>query len=290
MTRPPVILIGMHRSGTTLVVRLLQQLGWFAGAYLDDNAEAWFFLRRNEWLLRRAGGSWDYPLPVATLLGDPGFREEVVTLFRCEVGSAAFREFVGRDGATPGAWGWKDPRNVFTLDVWREVYPRARVVYVRRHAIDVAHSLVVRHRRIRDAGDTVLTRWPLRSRLKAALSPLEFHNHFNLSARCTSLAGAFALWEDYAGAAEREFAACDGDKLVVDFESLLADPAATLAELAAFCGCEVDGAAVSTAVATIDRGKARAFAGDPELVAFHRSVRERPLMRELGYDAPVEAT
>lgn len=287
MARPPVILFGMHRSGTTLVVQLLQQLGFHAGAHLDENAEAWFFLRRNEWLLRRAGGAWDRPLAVKALLRDPDLRAQALEIFAAQTKTVAFRCFAS-DRARSGPWGWKDPRNVFTFDLWREIFPGARLVNVRRHGVDVAGSLVARHRRLRTDGDTVLRRWSLASRMKAALQPFEFLNHFSLSTRGATLDGAFDLWEEYVGEAEAVFAAFDGDKLAVDFEDLVRDSSARLRAIAAFCGCTTDEARLAAAVAAIDPRRARAFVRSPELVAFHARVRKRPLMRALGYDAVVE--
>lgn len=288
MTRPPVILFGMHRSGTTMVVQLLQRLGFFAGAHLDDNAEAWFFLRLNEWLLRRAGGAWDRPLAVKALLRDVDLRAAATAIFAEAVRSKAFARFVPDRRTLTSPWGWKDPRSVFTFDLWRQVFPGARLLNVRRHGVDVAGSLVARHRRLRADGETVLRRWSLASRMKAALQPFEFLNHFSLSARCTTLDGAFDLWEEYVGEAEAVFSAFDGDKLAVDFEELVHASRAKLREIAVFCGCSVDEARLIAAAETIDARRARAFARDPELVAFHARVRSRPLMRALGYDARAE--
>ncbi len=70
--RPPVIVAGMHRCGTTMLVRLLTRVGGFFGTRLDPNAEAFFFLRLNEGVLRRAGGAWDYPLSTVRYLEDAG--------------------------------------------------------------------------------------------------------------------------------------------------------------------------------------------------------------------------
>src|SRR5207237_1034384 len=61
--RDPVIFIGMHRSGTSMLGRLLEELGMFFGAYKDENNEALFFQDLNEWLLAQCGGRWDNPRP-----------------------------------------------------------------------------------------------------------------------------------------------------------------------------------------------------------------------------------
>ncbi len=31
------------------------------------------------------------------------------------------------------AWGWKDPRNTFTLPMWLSIFPKARVLHVLRN-------------------------------------------------------------------------------------------------------------------------------------------------------------
>ena len=40
---PPVIVIGMHRSGTSLLARLLRAGGVFMGAWRNNHDEAQFF-------------------------------------------------------------------------------------------------------------------------------------------------------------------------------------------------------------------------------------------------------
>ena len=59
--RDPVIFIGMHRSGTSMLGRLLEELGMFFGSLKDENNEALFFQDLNEWLLGQCGGRWDNP-------------------------------------------------------------------------------------------------------------------------------------------------------------------------------------------------------------------------------------
>ena len=61
--RPPIIVLGAHRSGTSALSRVLDELGVFVGSRLDSNHESWFFLRLNVWLLSRCGGRWDHPAP-----------------------------------------------------------------------------------------------------------------------------------------------------------------------------------------------------------------------------------
>src|SRR4051812_23444294 len=61
--RPPVILLGMHRSGTSLIARVLDQLGLFQGSELQEDHESVYFLDVNDTLMKRIGASWDNPSP-----------------------------------------------------------------------------------------------------------------------------------------------------------------------------------------------------------------------------------
>ncbi|MFG0317210.1 MAG: sulfotransferase [Planctomycetota bacterium JB042] len=284
--RPPLVLLGTHRSGTTLLVRLLRALGLFVGARLEANLEPWFFLRRNEWLLRRAGGAWDRPRPLRELLEDREFFAAAVERFASDVRGRAFREFTGGDrGALDGAWGWKDPRNVFTLDVWSAVFPGARAVHVTRHGVDVAASLLERTTRARARGDSVLRVWPLPNRIKAALSPYDFRNWYGQSARCRTLEGSFELWEESVDEAARALdrhRAAGLETLELSFESLVRAPADELGRVARFAGIDASAEALERATADVLAERGEAFRNDPRLVAFFETVRDRPAMRRRG--------
>ena len=57
----PIIVIGMHRSGSSLLVKVLQELGVFMGNDFEENNESMFFNKINDWRLLQAGASWDIP-------------------------------------------------------------------------------------------------------------------------------------------------------------------------------------------------------------------------------------
>lgn len=135
-----VCVAGMHRSGTSMVTRLLNLCGMDLGPQSDllesraDNPEgfwehAWFNRVNNE-ILAHYGGDWDLvpDLPPhwyqAELLGQR--RIEAVDRF------ASF---------TSPVWGWKDPRNSLTLRFWKQFAPAMKVVVCLRNPLDVAASL-----------------------------------------------------------------------------------------------------------------------------------------------------
>ena len=136
----PVIIAGMHRSGTSIVARLLERCGMYAGgSWLDENHESVFFSRANRAML----GEGPF------LLYDYGWTAPKADAFiqarRCYAERAAKHPgafFAGR--REQSVWGWKDPRNSLTLPVWLSVYPNARVLHVLRDGRSVALSLADR--------------------------------------------------------------------------------------------------------------------------------------------------
>ena len=46
----PFVIVGMHRSGTSLVSRILDQSGVFMGLDLQEDHESRFFIELNKWI------------------------------------------------------------------------------------------------------------------------------------------------------------------------------------------------------------------------------------------------
>ena len=70
----PVFILGMHRSGTTMVAQALASAGVYTGAICDHNAEPLYAIDINERLLEEANGNWwnvpaDAPLEAAVQSG-----------------------------------------------------------------------------------------------------------------------------------------------------------------------------------------------------------------------------
>ena len=274
LSRSPIIVIGMHRSGTSLVSRMLDTLGVFMGARVDNNHEALFFLRLNGWLMRQAGGSWDQPAPVDLMLA----QEELMALNRAYIeyvlGSprsvvylSARRYLLGdRIGRLDGHWGWKDPRNTFTLPLWLSIYPDARVINVMRHGVDVAHSLQVRYeRRLKDAAAQF-------ERRRWVYGWYEKRRGFAESVRTATLDGAFGLWRDYVRRADEHVAALGDRMLTVRFEELATQPREELERIASFVGLSPERAALEAAAGQPSPERAFAFRRSPALVAFSERI------------------
>ena len=143
MADPRVIcVIGMHRSGTSAVARILNLMGWSLGPAEKLMPPAEFnpaghweyqpFVDINDEILATFGGSWDRPphWPDGWHLSaalDP-FRDRVRRLLETDF--------------PPGlAWAWKDPRTCLTLPFWQEILRPMRYVVCLRNPLDVAQSL-----------------------------------------------------------------------------------------------------------------------------------------------------
>jgi hypothetical protein len=136
----PVIIAGMHRSGTSLVARLLERGGLYVGgSWVERNHESVHFTRANRAMLGEPpltihDYGWSAPKSADFIWARKGFAERAAKDL-----SHFLAEMDGEAG-----WGWKDPRNSLTLPVWLAVFPNARVLHVVRDGRAVALSLADR--------------------------------------------------------------------------------------------------------------------------------------------------
>lgn len=141
--KSPFIIIGMHRSGTSMVAQVLDSAGIFMGVLKDHNHEAMHFLSCNQRSLWANGNNWLEP--------DVPFKENWKTLPAKSLFAEHFKLNTRIQRLLcflrAPSWGWKDPRNTFTLPMWLTVYPRAKVIYVKRNPADIAKSLQQRNQR-----------------------------------------------------------------------------------------------------------------------------------------------
>lgn len=131
-----VMILGMHRSGTSCLAGLLETAGLFLGRVVrrarhnpKGNRENPEVRRLNDSLLEAAGGSWS----------DPPESLDGVRLDR-ETVQRVLAPYAGYD-----SWGLKDPRFLLTHSLWRPYLASARMVATFRHPLQVAGSLAERN-------------------------------------------------------------------------------------------------------------------------------------------------
>lgn len=257
----PIIIVGCHRSGTTLLTQLLQDAGVFMGIKQDEHLEAAFFQNLNLHFFHRSGTKWFRPQPVLDNLEQEWFQAMAQYKIRRAFRYFQYRDYWGlanfvrcRILRPDTLWGWKDPRSTITLPLWLHRFPKARIIHIYRNGVDVARSL-----QVRDIQDK-------------AMFP-------TLQTRCIELKGAFETWVEYETAALRLTA--ELPVLRIRYEDLLAEPTRHLQQLDDFLGRQL---AYKIDADTFDFSKAYAFRHDAELMAFYEAHRDHPMMVRFGYD------
>lgn len=282
-SRPPIIIMGMHRSGTSMVCRLLEELGLFVGVKKDPNNEALFFLRLNDWLLNSMGGRWDYPKPFRAVLEQLPVREFFVDYLRLTVSSPRIIPYLGVRNYlryrslynVDVAWGWKDPRNTFTLPLWLSVFPGAKVIHVLRHGVDVANSLMTRQQDFEKVLAAARARF---AQLRWTYMFRPMRRGFGMFYRPYSLEDGFALWEEYVSQARALLEGFSGQAMEVKFEDVLDDPCGSFRKLAAFCELPATNSEIAAVAAKVVKRRAFAYRETLSLWAFATQMSNRLTM------------
>src|SRR3954462_4719838 len=106
-----VVILGMHRSGTSCLAGTLQDCGLYLGEVyewrpfnLKGNRENQRIMDVNDAVLNLSDGAWNRP----------------PTQLRWDDACSAERDAIvrGMREASTGPWGFKDPRTLLTLPFW----------------------------------------------------------------------------------------------------------------------------------------------------------------------------
>ena len=270
----------MHRSGTSLVSRSLERMGLFVGHKKESNHEAEFFLQIDRWLMSQSGAAWDHPAPIRHLLENNEIRPITVRyITEYLVNSPRIVSFLGWNkfvryrvlSNLPIRWGWKCPLSTYTLPIWLDVFPCAKIIHIYRHGVDVADSL--RKRTLRSFDRTLNQELYYQARFLHWIRPKV--GGFIASMRCATLEGGFSLWEEYLTEARRHVRALGARAMEVKYEDFLSEPDGTLANLARFCELPLNDEAAKILVTQMKRARAYAYEADPELRLFASRVAQR---------------
>lgn len=156
------LVLGMHRSGTSVLARALPVLGIQLGDHLlpahPCNPKGFFedagINAGNRALLKELGQGWESPVSFRDLRGrlrqltTSEYGQAALALIR-ERGEAADRQAAERGEALPAPLAFKEPRMSRLLTFWRPVFLAAgcspHVCLALRHPAHVAASLTARN-------------------------------------------------------------------------------------------------------------------------------------------------
>jgi hypothetical protein len=140
-----IIVLGMHRSGTSLAAELIYRWGAYGSEDLIQPSQwnprgYWEYaplIRFNDRLLHAVGSKWNVPpgddgaVLLSRLARRGSYRDEGLRLL----------DRIRSGGRT---WFWKDPRLSILLPFWRRLWGDVAYVVVVRDPIDIASSLRAR--------------------------------------------------------------------------------------------------------------------------------------------------
>ena len=220
-----VVVLGMHRSGTSALTGALSRMGLFVGEPEVLTASSWenpegFFERQDarqicDALLHGSGADW---------WKVSGFDPDEADFQAVARQRPAIRDMVKSLDESGRSWALKEPRLCLLMPIFRSMLRRPFAIITVRHPMEVARSLRRRNG------------FPIRAGL--------------------------ALWEAYTLGALRY--GREIDHHIITYESLLADPVGCLAQLAgrlADSGVDPDSLNAEAAASGIDGGLRREYAG-----------------------------
>lgn len=142
VTKPKqYIVLGMHRSGTSLVAHLLKEMGVFMGDEFLEPDESnllgyWEdvdFLALNKQILASLDGNWQTPFSRKEILvAQLDFEERIQAM----IGIRNHKHLV---------WGWKDPRTTMLVWLYHEYLSDPHYIIVRREPTEIIDSLIRVH-------------------------------------------------------------------------------------------------------------------------------------------------
>ena len=138
MSKYPLIIVGMHRSGTSAFTYGLKRLGIDIGKNLDSNYEDLYFQNLNKFVFSQLGIDWDNPFFVDQALKNKNLRYSLRNFLKKKT-----QKFQNKKN-----WCFKDPRTSILLDIWSDTFKRAYFIYITRDIKDIAKSILKRNKTI----------------------------------------------------------------------------------------------------------------------------------------------
>ncbi len=273
----------MHRSGTTMLTKVLEKAGVFVGNEKEKNYEAFYFQRINRWLLAQANATWDFPENFKYV--NAHYLKNVNRVINWHLGTLRRENYLGwfntlkfrsiRSLNFP--WGWKDPVNSITLPVWKKIFPDALVINIYRNPVDVACSLRERELRIEK-------RFKINLKQKRREFFLSKKFLYNQSYYVTDLNNGVKLWNEYIRLNLEHEKTYSEKFLTIRYEDFLESPLEHIKRVTDFIQLPVTESVLKQSVANVDNSRKYSFLADNESVQLYKKIQNNPLLIQLGYN------
>lgn len=274
----PIWVIGTHRSGTTMITRVLEEMGVFFGSKKDNNNESLFFMQRNEEILRACGGAWDNPDPFDWLKSNQDIESMYIDKIKKDISNITaikywgIRKYLLRNNIEK--WGWKDPRMSIMAPLWIKIFRRPKIIRIVRNGVDVASSLNVREKKYLSGN--------IKESRRSQLFP-PFYKRYVSSVRCLTIQGAFSLWESYIKREDKIITNSELDVFSIRYEDYINNPGKYLKQIAEFIEVDLDAHTFNSIVGKIKKNKMYSFVTDDDLWDFYNNIKDTKYMKKFGY-------
>lgn len=278
----PIIIIGMHRSGTSMLTRFIEESGIYMGKYRGINDESFFFQEINEWLLYQASSTWDNPHNIKYI--NNYFIENTVSIVQKRLNSFWSKKYYGLYNyfkykglyKQDYMWGWKDPKTTLLLPIWKRVFPNAKIIHIYRNPIDIAVSLKKRELEIEH-------NFNLSFKKRFHCEILRKRPIFNQSSRIYNLKEGYKLWEEYVNLAFKANELFQ-NVIHIKYEDFLQKPNLTLKNLGNFLDLPINDNIINNISKNINPSRAYAFLNNTEYKKLYVELKDTDTMKKLGYD------
>lgn len=279
MRQQPIIILGMHRSGTTMITKLLENIGLFVGTEKEINHEALFFWEINNWIFDLHTAKPE--LPHNLQYTNPTTKIIIEEALQYFVQSSRKKKYLGNlsnqynsiaDVGFP--FGWKDPKNTFTLNFWKSIFPNPKIIHVYRNPIDCISSYIERDLVMKNQFE-----WNWKKKLKRDFL---LTYKFNYNFRLYDLEQGYQLWKEYVTQALHLQESNDAYYLL-QYEQFLSNPEAELKKLSIFCDLDTNEEKIRQATQTVQKNRAYAFLNNENYVRFYQQIKNDALLQQLGY-------
>ena len=277
----PFVVIGMHRSGTSLVSRILDKSGIMMGKDLQTDHESKFFIQLNKWIYQNAGADWARPKALEELIDYAPARKQVEEYLRIRIASSSSKKFSGRNLKNglfdmDSKWGWKDPRNGPSLPIWKDIWPEMKIIHVVRHGVDVAASLHSRSLKNWTEDEGRFKKWTKMYKWRSSKSPIR------KGRRAATLTHALEFWAEQMDVEKKVIQSYE-NVLEIRYEDLLTSPAVVLKDIWNYIGKETDEKLLREIETMVDYSRAFAYKQNEELSVFAQE--NKSILERFGYSA-----
>ena len=277
----PFVVIGMHRSGTSLVSRILDKSGIMMGKDLQTDHESKFFIQLNKWIYQNAGADWARPKALEELIDYAPARKQVEEYLRIRIASSSSKKFSGRNLKNglfdmDSKWGWKDPRNGPSLPIWKDIWPEMKIIHVVRHGVGVAASLHSRSLKNWTEDEGRFKKWTKMYKWRSSKSPIR------KGQRAATLSHALEFWAEQMDVEKKVIQPYE-NVLEIRYEDLLTSPAVVLKDIWNYIGKETDEKLLREIETMVDYSRAFAYKQNEELSVFAQE--NKSILEKFGYSA-----